>query len=52
MTRLSFTTCVFFVCIFGLSACGGGGGNGGGNQPPVDNDLDWDQGNWDEENWQ
>ena len=43
---------IFFASV--LSACGGGGGNGGGNQPPpqADTDLDWDQGNWDEENWQ
>ena len=40
-----------------FGACGGGGG-GGVSPPPVDlppvadTDLDWDQGNWDEENWQ
>jgi hypothetical protein len=43
-----------------LSACGGGGGGGstpgpgnGGNPLPVsDTELDWDEGNWDQENWQ
>ena len=55
MTRLSRITFVILLSIFALSACGGGGGSGGNNQqplPPVDTDLDWDQGNWDEENWQ
>lgn len=45
-----------------LCGCGGGGGssdsstsppNNGTPPPPVaDTDLDWDDGNWDQEDWQ
>ena len=44
MTRLSRVTCVIFLCIFGLSACGGGGADSStspqtsptGSDPPID----------------
>jgi hypothetical protein len=36
------------LSLFAVS-CGGGGGGGG---TPADNGLVWDQGSWDEKNWQ
>jgi len=43
---------VFFFST--LAACGGGGSSGSNDPPPpaVDTGLDWDQGNWDEVDWQ
>ena len=43
------------IAFFGLSACSDGGSAAPVSPPPpppVDMELDWDQGNWDEENWQ
>ncbi len=54
LTRLFLSMTLFLVCCIGLAACGGGGGNNGGNnEPPVaDDGLEWDNGNWDEEDWE
>jgi hypothetical protein len=40
-----------------VSACGGGSSSDPASPPPpppptADNSLDWDNGNWDEEDWQ
>lgn len=49
------------LCSLLISACGGGGGGGSSTPPPANNgtpppvadtDLDWDDGNWDQEDWQ
>jgi len=34
-----------------ISSCSGGDSTPR-NPPPVDTDLDWDSGNWDEQDWQ
>jgi hypothetical protein len=36
--------------VFSLVACGGGSSSP--PPPPVDTELDWNQGNWDQEDWQ
>jgi hypothetical protein len=48
---------ILFLSLIGVSACGGSsGGSDPVNPPPppptADTNLDWDDGNWDEENWQ
>ena len=45
---------LLIVAMAGLSACGGGGGSSAAPPPPPPpvTDLAWDQGNWDELNWQ
>lgn len=45
---------LLITVVFGLmlSACGGGSSPPPAPPAPVDTMLDWDQGNWDEENWQ
>ena len=36
-----------------LTSCGGGSSPPPAQQPPpIDTQLDWDQGNWDEQDWQ
>ena len=40
------------LVLFALSGCGGSGGSNDIATPPAtDTNLDWDQGNWDEEDW-
>ena len=53
MTRL---LAILFASIF-IAACGGGGSGGNDAEPPPPpppptGDLVWDQGNWDELEWQ
>jgi hypothetical protein len=48
---------ILISTMLGLGACGGGGGSAPTSPPPpppptADTNLDWDNGNWDEENWQ
>ena len=48
-------SCYLSLLIFALSlvACGGGGGGGTSTPPPptTADSLIWDQGNWQEKNW-
>jgi len=54
----SLTVLVSVAFLFSfLVACGGGGSSGGAAPPPPPppppvTELTWDQGNWDELNWQ
>ena len=56
MLRRICTLALLLVAVSGLPGCGGGGGGGGGVQPPPPpppvTTLSWDNGNWDELNWQ
>jgi hypothetical protein len=54
MNRLSRIASLLALTAFWLSACGADANKSGGGEPPPanDSDLEWDQGNWDEENWQ
>ena len=55
MIRIGF---VLLLALTGVSACGGGssGGSAPASQSPppptASTNLDWDEGNWDEEDWQ
>ena len=58
--KSGFRTGLFALVVASLiNACGGGSSTAAISPPPpppppppIDTDLDWDQGNWDEENWQ
>ncbi len=52
--RPSILLRTLYVLIFAtlLAACGGGGGSDSSNNTQSDPKLVWDQGNWDEKNWQ
>lgn len=54
LTRLLGRASAVLALAF-LQACGGGGG-GGGSDPPAENppvtQLKWDNGSWDQLNWQ
>ena len=52
MNRLIRVFLVGLLATLALSACGGGSSPPPQQVPPIDTMLDWDQGNWDEENWQ
>lgn len=54
MARCIRTSILALVALASLSACGGGGKKTTTTPPPtpVDANLDWDQGNWDEKEWQ
>ena len=42
----------FLIFAFSLTACGGGGGGSSTPPPPTTADsLIWNQGNWQEKNW-
>jgi len=44
---------VLVISLLLLSACGGGSSPATPDPPAVvDTELDWNQGNWDQENWQ
>ena len=44
--RASIRVLILAVCVaFAITACGG-------SSSPPDTDLDWDLGNWDEQEWQ
>jgi hypothetical protein len=47
---------LFIFAISALTACGGGGSSAEVSAtpppPPAALDLEWDQGSWDQENWQ
>ena len=51
MKRYAQTIATLCFVLASLTACGGGGGSDTTTPPPVDTTLDWDQGNWDEEDW-
>ncbi len=46
--RLRLTRCLCIVFLLLLAACGGSGG--GDNQPSAS--MTWDEGHWNEVNWQ
>ena len=35
----------------GMFGCSGGSASDAAPSPPVSDDLEWDQGNWDEDEW-
>jgi len=54
MTKCINRLSVVLLSLSLLSACGGGSSSApaAAPPPPVDTQLDWDQGNWDQEDWQ
>jgi ABC-type glycerol-3-phosphate transport system substrate-binding protein len=42
---------LFLALLFALAACSGGS-SGHTSRPPADTRLEWNQGNWDEQDWQ
>ena len=42
---------LLLTLLFALAACSGGS-TGHTSRPPADTRLEWNQGNWDEQNWQ
>lgn len=38
------------LAVWGISGCGGGGGDDGA-QPPAETKLTWDDGSWDDVEW-
>lgn len=52
MTRIVRILATLGLALFVTAACGGGGSAPQSLTPPVDTELDWDDGTWDSENWQ